>query len=181
MKLAVALLAAMMVGAAGCGEKSSRSNFNFSQVSEGAISWSSEQDGEQTPGIDEAQVLYLEGLVVFWSDFPTPTATSIAYGSERDHLGGGGQFINADFGEIKFHYEMTGRSSGTVVVAGKSYDLAAGGLFLIAARQPTVKVRQLNCDLRNLEMTEKSLRLLMDSERAIAEFFRTAETPRITD
>lgn len=134
MNPATVILAAMLV-AAGCTNGSATSNPVFSNISKGAIGWSAEGDGEVTPGVDDAQILCLDDFVVFWSDFPSATATSIAYGSDGDHLGGGGQFIHADIGEIDFRYEIADRSSGTVVIGSETFEFSGGGLFLIAARK----------------------------------------------
>lgn len=137
-RFAIAFLVAALVAVAGCANRSETSNPDFSGVTVGAIDWSTEDSEHVLQGIDEAQILYLDEFVVFWTDYPAATATSISYGSNGDHLGGGIQLINPEIGNIECRYEITTRSSGTVNVAGETYDLSVGGLFLISARQPPV-------------------------------------------
>lgn len=192
MNLTAALLAAMMVGAAGCEKKSSplnRSHFFVNQVH-----WSTDRNVEITPGIDEATLVYVcpseiianrlraADPVVLWSDFPVPTPVGQSYSKEKDCLVGEFKFFQArDVDTTICRFSVSGSSSGTIVIAGETYDLSAGTLFLIAARQPPIKVRQLESDLSSGAMTESNLRSLGHSEPVIAEFFRAAETPRITE
>lgn len=172
MKNTSALFAVILIIVVGCEKASPTISPRFAQKPGGAVGWSQPHEGEVVkPGIDEAQVLYFADHIVVWSDLPRPTATSIAYSIGEDRLTCGGQLINQGPGLIEFTCQINDRESGTVDIADQTYSLSDGGLFLVSTRSGEVKVRQLDIDLTNIEMTEAGLRAVANSTPAISNFF----------
>lgn len=175
MKTALLVSLALLV-VVGCSQNNSASLPYAGRPPMGIVDWSEKPEGPSTPGVDEVKVLYFGDSVIVWSDFPTSnSAASIAYASKEDHVGGGGQLINNEYGFVEFRCLFDTETTGTATIADQTYDISKGGLFLVSIRGEQPKVEQVDCDLSGVKMTEQGLKPLIDSEPAIKKFFAAAQ------
>ncbi|MCO6043206.1 hypothetical protein NG895_04750 [Aeoliella sp. ICT_H6.2] len=161
----IVLLACL--AASGCSTSSSVPDVGGAS---GVVTWSGNQAGQ--PGVDRGTVFHWGSLFVIWTDAPTGGG-----GSTSSNMQGGsctGQLIGANGEVLKFTCKTSDGKSGTATIAGQSYDLQKGSLFLAVADDDGWQVKQLNRDLQEVPLNKQGLRKLAESDEEIQEFFGSA-------
>ena len=124
-------------------------------------------DGQ--PGIDFGSIYYFDKRFIVWSD-GAGCAIKIGRGTDQGVL----HAREPQTGECEYKYPRSGR--GTATVAGQTFQMANGNMFLVSFRDPKVRVRQLRRDLSTIEITHNgenglALKRLMRYDRDFQDFF----------
>jgi hypothetical protein len=110
--------------------------------------------------------------VLVWSDLPASTS-----GSGATATGYRGS-LTSDGRRVDITCETKDGKAGKVTLAGKTYDLAAGSVFLIATKTGLPEVRQLKRDISQLEPTAKSLEQFAKNDPDLAPFVLATGKPK---
>lgn len=139
----------------------------------GSITWMSTEPGQKpVPGIDQASVFFLGPEMVIWSAFARGVGSSST--TVKTIESGAGHMQVNDTQNVEFQYELTGRVAGWVRINGVRYDLADGGLFLLASGGEAIQVKQLKKDLSNVRFDRDTLASFARTDAEISEFFTKA-------
>ncbi len=106
---------------------------------------------------------------MLWSDLPNGGGGSTS--SNRQGISCTGKMVGSDGAVLKFAVKSGDGKTGTATIAGQSYDLGKGGLFLATADGNSWRIKQLNRNLEQLEIDKESLRELAERDDEIKSFF----------
>jgi len=179
--MAVALLG-LVGGSQGCGKPTSYGS------AQSSASWT-HSDADAVPGIDNATVTSVrimagppEGVsFVVWSDLSNGSSGG-GGGSARDGAHYKGRHFDGQGRTLEFEARTVDGKTGSVTIAGKPYDLAAGQLFLASTQGNEPVVAQLRFDLREIpEIKGESLQEAAKSIPEIRGFFEEHRQSNSTD
>lgn len=136
----------------------------------GVVTWS--ENASSKSNFDQGTVYHLGKLFVLWSDLPDGGGGSTS--SNRHGIFCTGEMVSLEGDVLEFACESSDGKTGTATIAGRSYDLKNGGLFLVTAEGDSWQIKQLNRNLQELEMDKESLCDLAERDDEIKDFFTEA-------
>ena len=155
-----------------------------SGFSSGAVSWTSTSENG-VPGIDSASVTFVtmksgadELACVVWSDLDRGVS-----GRGRTHATGAeyiGVHMASNDRRLEFTVSSSDSRTGTLTLAGKTYPLSKGTLFLVTGREDPIAVQPIELDVANLPRGNQELMKFANEDQRIREFFagpKLAEKP----
>lgn len=139
----------------------------------GTIVWKFTADPQ--PGIERASVFHMGKRFVLWSDLSRGggggTTTNV------HGLSCNGRLRGDEGVSVPFECKSPDGKTGTAVIDGRTFDLADGGLFLVAAEDGTPRIKQLKRDLESVPFSINGLQKFAREDKEIAGFFAEAEVP----
>lgn len=138
----------------------------------GVVTWS-----ENTPAksnCDQGTVYHLGKLFVLWSDSPNGGGGSTS--SNRHGVSCTGEMVSLKGDVLTFACESSDGKTGTAIIAGQSFDLEKGRLFLVKAEGDAWRIRQLNRNFGQFEIDKESLCDLAERDDEINDFFTEARS-----
>jgi hypothetical protein len=88
---------------------------------------------------------------------------------------GHGRLWSQDDGHVEYHFETEDGKSGAVKINEAQYNLADGGLFLVAASKNQIQVKQLKRDMSDVKFDRESLAAYARNDAEIMAFFARKE------
>lgn len=146
-------------------------------IGDGGANWTISSD-DSIPGIDAASVSRItlfagppQGLqFIVWSDLPNGRSGE-GSGGMRDGASYKGQHRATDGRRMEFKAESRDGKNGTVEIAGVTYDLKKGSLFLVSTQQKPTIVKQVSFDAEKLPQRRQQLLRFAASNDLIGAFF----------
>jgi hypothetical protein len=140
----------------------------------GTISWSATAETEKPlAGIDQASICYAGTAFVVWSAFDG--GGSSGQTSSVSGVKGQGRLWSLADGDVEFRFATEDGKSGTATINEAQYNLEDGGLFLVAANDGQVQVKQLKRDLRDVKFDREGLAAFARNDAEIVAFFARKE------
>ena len=116
-------------------------------------------------------------FLVVWHDMPRNLGSGGGHGFTGSSSSAGkteidGKYETTDGRGFQYTCETTDGLTGTVVIDGAEYDLAAGCIFLLAYRSDGISVTQLDRDLTMPGTPQEFFKSLADNDPQIGAFVR---------
>jgi len=136
----------------------------------GTIGWSaSAGTANPLPGIDQASVCYEGPAFVVWTAFGGGGSHSTTSGMQG--VKGRGRLWSRENDSVEYQFETKDGKSGPVTINGAQYNLADGGLFLVAAKDGQIQVKQLKRDMSGVKFDRENLEAFARNDAEIMAFF----------